>query len=61
MLGGEPKGNPGGIFDLWETGMKEPNVRGLTVGRNLLYPSDGDSLQAATRASALVHGPHTTS
>jgi len=59
MLGGEPQGNPGGIFDLWETGMKEPNVRGLTVGRNLLYPSDGDSLQAATRASALVHGPHT--
>jgi len=57
MLGGEPKGASGDIFDQWSTAMKEPNIRGLTAGRTLLYPSDGDSETAAVRAGAIVP-PH---
>jgi DhnA family fructose-bisphosphate aldolase class Ia len=58
MLGGEPKGASGDIFDQWSTAMKEPNIRGLTAGRTLLYPSDGDSESAAVRAGAIVHPHH---
>jgi|AntAceMinimDraft_1070359.scaffolds.fasta_scaffold08581_2 DhnA family fructose-bisphosphate aldolase class Ia len=57
MLGGEPKGDPSATFDQWAAAMAEPNVRGLTAGRSLLYPPDGDSAGAAARAGAIVH-PH---
>jgi len=55
MLGGEPEGNPQGIFDQWSKAMTEHNVRGLVAGRTLLYPSDGDSSRAIERAAAIVH------
>jgi hypothetical protein len=55
MLGGEPEGNPQGIFDQWSKAMTEPNVRGLVAGRTLLYPSDGNSSQAIEKAAAIVH------
>ena len=55
MLGGEPDGNPQGIYDQWSIGMAEPNIRGLVAGRTLLYPSDGDSLGAIEKATAIVH------
>jgi len=55
MLGGEPEGNPQGIFDQWSKAMTEHNVRGLVAGRTLLYPSDGDSNLAITKAAEIVH------
>ena len=33
-----------------------PGVRGLVVGRTLLYPADGDVAAAVDTAAALVHG-----
>ncbi len=32
-----------------------PGVRGLTVGRTLLYPPDGDVAGAVDTAAAMVH------
>jgi DhnA family fructose-bisphosphate aldolase class Ia len=55
MLGGEPTGDPSATFDQWTTAMCEPNVRGLTAGRSLLYPLDGDFEGAAARAGTIVH------
>jgi DhnA family fructose-bisphosphate aldolase class Ia len=55
MLGGEPEGNPDGIFEQWSNALKLHNVRGLVAGRTLLYPSDGDSNRAIDRAVAIIH------
>lgn len=62
MLGGEPTSNPNAMFDLWETAMAEPNVRGLVAGRTLLYPNDGDCEGAVHRAAEIVrkNAPHST-
>ncbi len=54
MLGGEPVGDSDETFALWETAMKEPNVRGVVAGRTLLYPNDGDPEGAVGRAVAAV-------
>lgn len=58
MLGGDPTGGTDQIFQRWEAGMHEPNVRGLLAGRTLLYPPDGDSEAVTSRATALVRPPH---
>jgi hypothetical protein len=34
--------------------MEVPNVRGLVVGRALLYPADGDVASAIDRAARIV-------
>jgi len=57
MLGGDPSGGVDPILEMWETGMKEPNVRGLLAGRTLLYPPDGD-IEAATKRAAQIVRPH---
>jgi hypothetical protein len=57
MLGGDPSAGVDPIFAKWETGMKEPNVRGLLAGRTLLYPPDGD-IEAATQRAAQIVRPH---
>lgn len=54
MLGGDPSKGVDAIFDRWEAGMREPNVRGLLAGRTLLYPADGDVESATRRAADLV-------
>ena len=54
MLGGDPSAGIDPIFDLWEKGMGEPNVRGLLAGRTLLYPPDGDIESATSRAATIV-------
>lgn len=54
MLGGDPSKGVDAIFDRWEAGMREPNVRGLLAGRTLLYPADGDVELATRRAADLV-------
>jgi hypothetical protein len=57
ILGGTPGPDPATAFDEWRRAMVVPNVRGLVVGRSLLYPPDGDVAAAVATAAAIVH-PH---
>lgn len=63
ILGGAPGPDPATSFDEWRRAMAVPNVRGLVVGRALLYPADGDVAGAVAIASRIVHptGHHTRS
>ena len=42
LLGGDPKGDPEDTYASWGQALALPPVRGLVVGRALLYPPDGD-------------------
>jgi DhnA family fructose-bisphosphate aldolase class Ia len=42
LLGGESAKDPDAMFSSWEKALRLPGVRGLAVGRNLLYPADDD-------------------
>lgn len=53
LLGGEVK-DPGAAFASWGRALKCPTAQGLTVGRSLLYPSDGDVAGAVDRAVSLL-------
>ena len=54
ILGGTPGPDPEATYASWERAMEVPNVRGLVVGRSLLYPSDGDVDAAISRAASIV-------
>ena len=54
LLGGAPGPEPEATFAAWEEAMTIPNVRGLVVGRALLYPPDGDVAGAIDRAARIV-------
>jgi hypothetical protein len=54
ILGGSPGADPGASFAAWRRAMEVPNVRGLVVGRALLYPPDGDVGSAIDRAARIV-------
>ncbi len=56
LLGGDPVGDQAETYKLWEDALKLPGVRGLMVGRSLLYPQDNDAAGAIATAVALVHG-----
>lgn len=56
LLGGDPKGDPQDSYDAWGRSLELPSVRGLVVGRALLYPPDGDVGAAVDIAAGLVHG-----
>mgnify|MGYP000379615559 FL=1 len=55
ILGGAPGPDPESAFDGWRRAMAVPNVRGLVVGRALLYPPDGDVATAVATAARIVH------
>ena len=55
ILGGAPGPDPTTAFDEWRRAMAVPNVRGLVVGRSLLYPPDGDVAAAVATAAQIVH------
>jgi hypothetical protein len=57
ILGGTPGPDPAATYAAWERAMDVPNVRGLVVGRALLFPGDGDVSGAISRAAAIVR-PH---
>ena len=42
LLGGEVSPDQGAQFAAWEKALSTPQVRGMVVGRSLLYPPDGD-------------------
>jgi hypothetical protein len=56
LLGGDPQGNPDDTYASWGEALGLPSVRGLVVGRALLYPPDGDVAAAVDIACRLVHG-----
>lgn len=56
LLGGDPKGDPHDAYAAWGRALELPPVRGLVVGRALLYPPDGDVGAAVDIAAELVHG-----
>lgn len=55
LLGGDNGGPLDETFASWESALALPGVRGLTVGRTLLYPADGDVAAAVDTAARLVH------
>lgn len=55
LLGGDSPEDPDETFAAWEDAMSLPGVRGLTAGRTLLYPPDGDVAAAVDIAARLVH------
>jgi hypothetical protein len=54
ILGGSPGPDPEATFASWALALEQPTVRGLVVGRALLYPPDGDVENAVGRAAELV-------
>ncbi len=56
LLGGDPSGRPDEVFATWEAALALPGVQGLTVGRTLLYPEDGDVAGAVATAASLLKG-----
>lgn len=56
LLGGDPEGEPEATFANWQNALTLPGVRGLVVGRTLVYPKDGDVASAVDQAAQLVHG-----
>ena len=58
LLGGERSGPQDEAYATWEKALDLPGVRGLVVGRTLLYPPDHDVAAAVDVAASLVHtGP----
>ncbi|MFJ2902938.1 deoxyribose-phosphate aldolase [Streptomyces sp. NPDC091279] len=57
LLGGEVGGSPedqAGAYEKWRKALRLPTVRGLVVGRSLLYPADGDVTAAVDTAVGLL-------
>ncbi len=54
ILGGDPGANWDAAFADWARALEQPTVRGLVIGRALLFPPDGDVASAVRRAAALV-------
>ena len=54
LLGGDPSGHPEETYARWADALALPGVRGLVVGRALLYPPDGDVAGAVDAAVSLV-------
>ncbi|MCB1022217.1 MAG: aldolase, partial [Acidobacteria bacterium] len=56
LLGGESAGNIAPFVEELSRAMAAgANVRGALVGRNVLYPGDGDPLEAAEAVGRVVH------
>jgi hypothetical protein len=55
LLGGDPSGAPAETYARWGKALDIPGVRGLVIGRALLFPPDGDVATAVDTAVRLVH------
>ena len=59
VLGGVPSADPQADLSSWGRALAQPTVRGLVVGRALLYPPDGDvrgAVDAAARVLRVANG-----
>lgn len=57
LLGGDVEGSADGqerAYEKWRGALQLPTVRGLVVGRSLLYPADGDVAGAVDTAVGLL-------
>jgi DhnA family fructose-bisphosphate aldolase class Ia len=54
LLGGDPEGAPDDTSAAWQAALALPSVRGLVVGRTMLYPADDDVAKAVDTAASLV-------
>ena len=54
LLGGDPTGHPEVVYRSWEQALAQPGVRGLMVGRTMLFPHDDDVAGAVDTAVGLV-------
>ncbi|MFJ5773474.1 deoxyribose-phosphate aldolase [Streptomyces sp. NPDC093094] len=57
LLGGDVAGSAkeqAGAYENWRRALRLPTVRGLVVGRSLLYPADGDVAAAVDTAVGLL-------
>ncbi|MFF4898537.1 deoxyribose-phosphate aldolase [Streptomyces sp. NPDC001068] len=54
LLGGEVGEDQDGAYEKWRGALRLPTVRGLVVGRSLLYPADGDVAAAVDTAVGLL-------
>jgi len=54
LLGGDPESAPDETYAAWQAALQLPSVRGLVVGRTMLYPADDDVAKAVDTAVGLV-------
>ena len=55
LLGGDPDAEPDETYASWRSALALPSVRGLVVGRSLLYPQDDNVARAVDIAAGMVH------
>lgn len=56
LLGGDSSRDPQPVYEKWRQALRLPGVRGMMVGRSVLYPHDGDVVSAVDRVVDLVRG-----
>jgi hypothetical protein len=54
LLGGEVAADPDSQLALWSKALASPSVRGMVVGRSLLFPPDGDVAAAVDATVELL-------
>jgi hypothetical protein len=54
ILGGEVPADADAAYRTWQDALRLPTVKGLVVGRSLLYPRDGDVAAAVDTAVGLL-------
>jgi hypothetical protein len=54
ILGGEVPDDPETTYHRWQQALRLPTVKGLVIGRSLLYPRDGDVAGAVDTAVGLL-------
>lgn len=54
LLGGDPDGSSDETYASWQAALRLPSVRGLVLGRTMLYPADDDVAKAVDTAVSLV-------
>ncbi|GAA5084105.1 DhnA family fructose-bisphosphate aldolase class Ia [Thermocatellispora tengchongensis] len=54
LLGGDPGDTPDQAYSAWREALRLPGVRGLVVGRALLYPPDDDVAAAVDTATSML-------
>lgn len=54
VLGGVPGPDPARDLESWGQALRQPTVRGLVVGRALLYPAGGDVYAAVDAAAGVL-------
>ena len=54
LLGGDPESAPDETYASWQAALQLPAVRGLVLGRTMLYPADDDVASAVDAAVSIV-------